>query len=63
MVFTHSRDNPQPNNTLFINETRKFQILITTQIDSKDNIKAKLKAKVTNSIETRVLLAGVLLPT
>jgi hypothetical protein len=29
MVFTHSRDNPQTNNTLFINETRKFQILIT----------------------------------
>jgi hypothetical protein len=28
-----------------------------------DNIKAKLKAKVTNSIEPRVLLARVLLPT
>jgi hypothetical protein len=66
MVFTHSRDNPQTNNTLFINERRKFQILITikkTQNDSNDNIKAKLKAKVTNSIETRVLLARVLLPT
>jgi hypothetical protein len=33
-----------------------------TQNDSIDNIKAKLKAKVTNSIETRVLLARVLLP-
>jgi hypothetical protein len=30
---------------------------------SIDNIKAKLKAKDTNSIETRVLLARVLLPT
>jgi hypothetical protein len=66
MVFTHSRDIPQTNNTLFINERRKFQILITrkqTQNDSNDNIKDKLKAKVTNSIETRVLLDRVLLPT
>jgi hypothetical protein len=56
MVFTHSRDNPQTNNTLFKmkqGNSNTYNKKINTN-DSNDNIKAKLKAKVTNSIETRV---------